>query len=238
MVTVGPQVTDEDDGVGRDLTRLAHELRQLQEFLDGMPDAMLDIELATNRVTAINRMTTIVLGYTPEDVSSGLNAATLATPAETLRLAEISRGFIRRGMAAGNGRYQRSENYNTFEVELLRRDRSALEAEIQASYILDRDQRPVVMRVVIRDITERKAEARAREQLVVELQAALAEVQALRGLIPICAWCHSIRDDQGYWQRLEAFLSERADVEFTHGICEPCAAKFEASGPARPQSDR
>ena len=224
------QRTAGDVADGADLTRLSHELRQFQEFLDGLPDAIVDIDLNSSRVTAINRMTTIVLGYTQEHIDAGLDAFRLAPPEEALRLAEVSAGYIRRGLAAGNGRYIRTETYEAFDTRLTTRDGRVIDAEVQASYVLDEAGQPVKMRVIIRDISERKAEARARQQLVEELQAALAEVQTLRGLIPICAWCHSIRDDRGYWQRLEAFLGERAHIEFTHGICEPCAAKLEASG--------
>jgi PAS domain S-box-containing protein len=219
-----------DEVVDLDVARLAHDLRQFQEFLDGLPDAIIDIELKSGRVSAINRMTTIVLGYGQEDVDAGLDAFALAPPDEAQRLAQVSAQYIQRGLTAGNGRYARTETYEAFDTQLITRGGRVIDAEVQASYVIDESGRPIKMRVIMRDITERKAEARARQQLVEELQAALSEVNTLRGLIPICAWCHSIRDDQGYWQRLEAFLSERAQVEFTHGICEPCAQKFEAPG--------
>ncbi|MEE8200831.1 MAG: hypothetical protein V3R29_06645 [Candidatus Acidoferrales bacterium] len=57
---------------------------------------------------------------------------------------------------------------------------------------------------------------------VAELEAAQAQIRQLRGLLPICAYCKSIRNDQNYWQNLENYISEHADVEFTHGICPSC----------------
>lgn len=54
------------------------------------------------------------------------------------------------------------------------------------------------------------------------LETALAEVRTLRGIIPICAHCKKIRDEQGYWQRVEAYVSERSGAEFSHGLCESC----------------
>ena len=51
------------------------------------------------------------------------------------------------------------------------------------------------------------------------------EVKLLRGLIPICAWCKKLRDDKGYWNSVEEYISERAPAEFTHGICPECLSK-------------
>ncbi len=57
---------------------------------------------------------------------------------------------------------------------------------------------------------------------VAELEAAQAQIRQLRGLLPICAYCKSIRNDQNYWQNLENYISEHADVQFSHGICPNC----------------
>jgi GAF domain-containing protein len=56
---------------------------------------------------------------------------------------------------------------------------------------------------------------------------ALQELKTLGGLLPICASCKKIRDDEGYWQRVEAYLSERSDATFTHGLCPACLARIE-----------
>ena len=61
---------------------------------------------------------------------------------------------------------------------------------------------------------------------VVELRTAMSEVKLLSGLLPICASCKSIRDDKGYWTRLEAYLLEHSRAEFSHGICPECARKL------------
>jgi DNA-binding response OmpR family regulator len=59
---------------------------------------------------------------------------------------------------------------------------------------------------------------------VKELEAALADVKTLRGLIPICAWCKKLRNDQNFWQRVEDYLGDHGDVQFSHGICPECFA--------------
>jgi phosphoserine phosphatase RsbU/P len=63
---------------------------------------------------------------------------------------------------------------------------------------------------------------------VKELQKALEEVRTLRGIIPICATCKKIRDDQGFWQRVEAYVGAHTDAVFSHGICPECLVKADA----------
>jgi len=75
---------------------------------------------------------------------------------------------------------------------------------------------------VARDITERKQAEEERERLLGELQAALAEVRTLRSFLPICSYCKSIRDDENYWQSVEAYISKHTNTQFSHGICPAC----------------
>lgn len=70
-----------------------------------------------------------------------------------------------------------------------------------------------------RKVIERSAQLRQTNQ---ELQAALDEVRALEGLLPICSRCKKIRDDQGRWLGMEQYLAQRAGVRVTHGLCEEC----------------
>lgn len=63
------------------------------------------------------------------------------------------------------------------------------------------------------------------EQRNLELQEALKDVQVLSGIVPICSYCKQIRDDQGYWNHLESYLSAHTDARFSHGICPTCATK-------------
>ena len=59
-----------------------------------------------------------------------------------------------------------------------------------------------------------------------ELQEALDQVKTLSGILPICAGCKNIRDDQGYWSRVEAYLSLHSEVRFSHGLCPECLPKY------------
>jgi len=65
-----------------------------------------------------------------------------------------------------------------------------------------------------------------RENLIADLQKALAEVRTLQGLLPICMSCKKIRDDKGAWTQMEVYISEHTDAEFSHGMCNECAKKL------------
>lgn len=69
--------------------------------------------------------------------------------------------------------------------------------------------------------TRRQAE-NEKETVIHELQSALAEVKTLRGFLPICSNCKKIRNDDGYWLRVEQYIEERSDAKFSHGLCPEC----------------
>jgi hypothetical protein len=58
------------------------------------------------------------------------------------------------------------------------------------------------------------------------LQEALNDIKTLKGFLPICANCKKIRDDQGYWNQVEKYISDHSEAKFTHGICPKCAKKL------------
>ena len=65
-----------------------------------------------------------------------------------------------------------------------------------------------------------------RERLIQELRAALARIKTLRGLIPICSNCKKIRNDQGFWQGLEAYVRQHSEADFSHSLCPECAREL------------
>jgi len=62
-----------------------------------------------------------------------------------------------------------------------------------------------------------------RQKLVGDLQEALARVKLLSGLLPICAGCKNIRDEEGYWHQVEAFIRDHSEADFSHSVCPRCA---------------
>ena len=69
---------------------------------------------------------------------------------------------------------------------------------------------------------QRSTLERDREKLISRLEDSLARVQTLSGMLPICASCKNVRNDKGYWERIEKYISERTAAEFTHGLCPEC----------------
>jgi PAS domain S-box-containing protein len=63
------------------------------------------------------------------------------------------------------------------------------------------------------------------QRLIAELERALANVRTLEGLLPICMYCKAIRDDVGAWSSIEAYVTRRSEVSFSHGICPSCFTK-------------
>jgi len=75
------------------------------------------------------------------------------------------------------------------------------------------------------DITERKSAEKHKEELIAELKNALSQVRQLSGMLPICASCKRIRDDSGYWNQIEKYITEHTEALFSHGLCPDCAKK-------------
>jgi len=109
------------------------------------------------------------------------------------------------------------------EIDLLRKNGQTFRAEIRLRLLWDEHQKLQGIRGVTRDITERARMEAERDNLIRQLRLALAEVKNLEGMLPICGNCKKIRDDRGYWNHLESYISAHTDATFTHGVCPDCA---------------
>lgn len=87
------------------------------------------------------------------------------------------------------------------------------------------------------EIEERRKAQIEKDKLIVELRDALSKVKTLSGLVPICASCKKIRDDKGYWNQLELYLSHHTGADFTHGICPECSQKALDEAFGKPHSE-
>lgn len=76
--------------------------------------------------------------------------------------------------------------------------------------------------ILIRDITRRKTAEAEKERLYTELKASMEQTRKLQGLLPICAHCKNIRDDEGYWHQVDDYVTRHSDATFSHGICPDC----------------
>ena len=143
----------------------------------------------------------------------GAELDTLVSPPETLEeAADITR------------RSKQGEVVHTIGHRR-RRDGSLVEVEIFGVPLMVKGERRGAY-AIYQDIAERRRHEAERERLVKELQEALANVKTLRGLLPICSSCKNVRDDQGYWSRIETYLSAHSEAEFSHGICPDCARRL------------
>jgi len=80
--------------------------------------------------------------------------------------------------------------------------------------------------ITSQDITLEKTSEKEKIDLINHLQRALDEVETLRGLLPICASCKKIRDDNGYWNHIELYISQRTQADFTHTLCPECLKHY------------
>lgn len=192
----------------RDREKSMHNMREeivwrrrlVEESRDGI--VVITPEL---RVFEANRRFAEMLGYTME---------------EALMLhvwdweAHFSRDHIQAmaGIIDGGGHH--------FETCHRRKDGSVIDVELSnsATYYCGRK----LIFCVCRDVTERKRAEMERERLLKTLREADAEIESLRGILPICMYCKKVRDDEGYWEKVEVYLSRYAHSDVSHSICPEC----------------
>ncbi len=81
-------------------------------------------------------------------------------------------------------------------------------------------------------IRERDRAEQEKEELIPALERALRDVQNLSSLLPVCAWCKRIRDDDGSWNQIDSYLRKHTSIGVTHGICPECAHRVQNQTPA------
>ena len=216
-------MSDDDRSRGQLIEELRDLRQKYDELLNDIPDALLEWDITGEpRLTYMNRMAYILYGYGEEDLERGIPAKDFfANEEEYQRALELIRGYIGKSLEEKIA-YTRSGRQDLHDFRARRKDGTEFYAESQTSYVLDDQGMPVKFRTLIRDITERVEAEREMERLIEELQDALAHVKTLKGLLPICASCKKVRDDDGYWSRLEAYLGQHSNVEFSHSICPDC----------------
>jgi len=126
----------------------------------------------------------------------------------------------------GQTALRRQGHKSTYEIEIERPDGEKRTILLTAAPRIDRQGRFMGTFGIFRDVTEHKRVELERERLIAELQEALAQVKTLRGLLPICANCKRVRDDDGYWHMVEAYVRDHSQAEFTHTLCPECMAKL------------
>lgn len=191
------------------------ELRQREEQLRDLFENATDLIQSVapdGHLLFVNRAWLNTLGYRMADLA----ALTIFDIIHPDCLAECREQFLR---------VLRGEPVTGMQAVFRAQDGRKIHVEGSASCRFE-DGKPVATRAIFRDISKRKAVEEERERLIKELQAALAEVKTLSGLLPVCGWCKKIRDDSGYWDSVEGYLKKNSGVDITHGICPECSAKM------------
>ena len=107
-----------------------------------------------------------------------------------------------------------TEKFNLMSAEL-RKGKDLLESRV-ASRTKDLNK---TNRLLYEEIEKHK-------KTIKHLKSSLEEIQTLRGILPICMHCKKIRDDEGYWNKIENYISEHSQAELSHGICDECTSKY------------
>ena len=175
------------------------------------PYAILLTRLADGRILEVNDGFTANTGY----------AAAEALGQTTVDLALWAHPEDR---AIVVDRLQKHGVCDNLEMSFRRKNGELLTGLFSAAIISIRGE-PCIL-ASIADITARIRAEAERERLVAEREKALSEIKTLSGLLPICASCKKIRDDQGYWNQIEIYIRSHSEAEFSHGLCPDCAHRL------------
>jgi PAS domain S-box-containing protein len=196
---------------------LKDERLRLQGIIEGTNVGTWEWNIQTEEV-AFNKKWYEMIGYLPEELFpvSIKTWETLTHPDDLKRSAVILEQH-----------FKGERLYYSCECRMKHKDGSWV-------WILDRgrvitrtaDGKPLKMFGTHTDITQQKYEEEERERMIAALQSALVEVKTLSGIIPICANCKKVRDDKGYWEQVESYVSHHTNAQFSHGVCPDCVEKL------------
>ncbi len=166
------------------------------------------------RFLIYNRQMEAITGYTNEEANASRDFLTLLYP----DVDECVKAY------AGVRDVLRTTGCR--EVETRIRAKDGTEKNLLVSSTLIRGEKGELFLSAYRDITGRKRTETEREELIRELRETFAKMNMLKGMLPICASCKRIRNDDGYWEQVEEYVKEHSEAEFSHGICPECAQKL------------
>jgi len=206
------------NGLTRPYSIIFHELKKAelenresreyyQNILESLHEGIwgIDKESKTNFVN--NRMAEM-LGYTIEEMMGK----------------HLFDFMDKRGEKIAKGKIENRKGgiQEQHDFEFIKKDGTRIYALLETAPLVDHNGQYRGAIAGVQDITARKNLEQERERLIKSLQEALENVVTLSGLLPICAQCKKIRNDKGYWEQIEKFISEHSGAVFTHGICPEC----------------
>ena len=191
-------------GLCKDLGKEQEALQKFDRIFRLSPAAMAVSRVEDRTFTDVNDAFLAVTGYAADEVIGRTTAelGLFVDPAAQDRVAAQLRetGSIR-----------------DLELQLRTRDGEVRDGLFSGELV--RSQGATYFLTVMSDVTEQKA-------TISNLRLALAEIRTLQGILPICANCKKIRDDSGYWQQVEHYVTERTGAQFSHGMCPDCVKRL------------
>ncbi len=181
-------------------------------MIDSMLEGMVRVDLE-DRIEHVNKRLCEMVEYREDELIGRIGNEILILP-EDKEVIKKKHDMRTHGIA------------DHYEMKFRKKSGEIFWALVGGAPVYDAGRRVIGSIGILTDITQRKLAEAERERLINELQSALTEVKALSGLLPICANCKNIRDDQGYWHQIENYISTHSDAEFSHGICRDCARKL------------
>ena len=115
------------------------------------------------------------------------------------------------------------ETGDQFETQHRRKDGRIIDVELSNNGAVYRGQKLIFC--ICRDISQKKQAEEERNALIRKLRESLAEIKTLRGILPLCSFCKKIRNDKGYWEQVDIYITKHFDADISHGICPDCLRK-------------
>lgn len=205
-----------------DVEKKVQELEDRYRLIaDNLIDAIWILDVEEEKYDFITPSISSLSGETPEEVKQTTLRDRMTPESYTRVKQEIDSGLANFSQGVDRKR--------TMEVEMLHKDGHTYWLEISAKFFRDQAGK-IKIAGVSKDINKRKQAEFQRERLIKQLSQALTEkeelleeIRLLRGLLPICSACKRIRDSEGKWWPLDAYVEKRGQAKLTHSICPDCA---------------
>jgi len=205
-----------EDITAQELARaaLAASEARFRTVTETASDAIVSVNEA-GQIVLWNRAAQRVFGYTEAEIIG--RPSMVLVPEES---GEALKESLNRIVFSGQAGLPR----DVVELTGRRKDGSKFPGEL--SVAVHKTEMGTSITAIIRDITERKKADAEREMLLASLENALTEVKTLSGIIPICSGCKKIRNDKGFWDQVETYISKHSEAHFSHGLCPECLQKY------------
>ena len=201
------------------LEKTDKEFKEAKDALSIVYDAIdsavsgIIITSDSGHITYVNPSFLRMFEYANKPEVLGKNAADLFPGKEIMRFADLE-AIIDLGDGV------------TEEFMVRRKEGEVFTVEASSSMVTNSDGQVVGRMASFTNITTRKKLEQEKEKLVSKLQGALDNIDTLRGFIPICSSCKNIRDDKGFWHRVEEYIRDHSLARLSHSLCPSCAKKL------------